>query len=126
MKCCNVLRVTGCCVLIVFCRCDKYVTNATCHPLHGGLAHTPSQRWAGLEEGQLMASGGQSSTGKVRRQDGTLTVAKHEEKVLFSFMMKDNFSYLGPACLQYLRQRMAPTPALSKLLIWSCTWHNFA
>lgn len=33
-----------------------------------------------------MASGGQSSMGKVRRQDGTLTVAKHEEKV--SFIMK--------------------------------------
>lgn len=79
------------------------------HPLHGGLAHTRSQGWAGHEERWLMASGGQSSRDKVGRQDRTLTVAKHGEKVLFSFMMKDNVSNLGPVHLQYLRQRTAPT-----------------
>lgn len=92
MKCFNDLRITGHSVLgVVFCRCDKYVINATCHSLHGGLA----QGWAEHEERQLMVSGGQSSRDKVERQDGTLTAAKHEEKVLFSFMMKDNFSKLG-------------------------------
>lgn len=105
------------------CSADKYIINATYHPLHGGLAHTPSQGWAGHEERQLMGSGGQSSRG--RRGDRMGPWLQPNMKKILSFMM-DNFSNLGPACLQYFRQRTAPTPALPKLLACGCTWHNFA